>query len=603
MTFRIAGYARVSTDEQANVIEGSLDNQRHRMNSFVEFKSLQEKNWGQVVDFYVDDGYSAGDTNRPQYQRLIKDIKAGKINMVMVTELSRLSRDIPDFCVLKKLFDDHHVSFLSIKEQFDTSTPAGELMLYQLISLAQFERKQTAERVAVNCHARSLRGLLNGGPTILGYDKHESNKTTFIVNAEEAKQVREIFNTYKIHRTLSRTIQEIETLGIKPKARKRDHNRLIAEGRWTIDSLSFVLQNKAYIALREINKSNKDKNESHLKPWQKYSVVKASWPAIVDKELFEEVQSILEENRSKERLRLETSIKRVFFASQILICGDCGRPLVGSSAHGRNKVHRYYVHASKKGDVITCARKRYSADEIESGLVERLSEILLRAGHFEKVSENIRKNVAVNPDEIKSQIDATELEIKKATLAIQRTFKLQAEMDADSDGIKLVANELQDLGRKRKSFEARLMELKAKADYTSDVETSVISLKERIEQFNRGWKKATVMTRKSFLKNLLFAVVVTPKGLQIEYRLKEGLNSDAAGKTSPETIEAQNNVFEMEAKRRAKSSAAVADSEPDDSADLDFGHKKTNLAAGFENPHNVGNQKLQVVGFGRGART
>ncbi|NUM59018.1 MAG: recombinase family protein [Bdellovibrionaceae bacterium] len=142
MTFRIAGYSRVSTDEQASVVEGSLDNQRHRMKSFVDIKNLQDKNWGHVVDFYVDDGYSAGDTNRPQYQRLIKDIKSGKVNMVMVTELSRLSRDIPDFCVLKKLFDEHHVSFLSIKEQFDTSTPAGELMLYQLISLSASKRQK-----------------------------------------------------------------------------------------------------------------------------------------------------------------------------------------------------------------------------------------------------------------------------------------------------------------------------------------------------------------------------------------------------------------------------------------------------------------------------
>lgn len=280
--------------------------------------------------------------------------------------------------------------------------------------------------------------------------------------------------------------------------------------------------------------------------------MKASWSAIVNKDLFNEIQTILEENRSKERIRLETSIKRVFFASQILICGDCGRPLVGSSAHGRNKAHRYYVHASKKGDMITCTRKRYSADEIETGLVERLSEILLRAGHFEKVSENIKKNVAVNPAEIKNQINITEVDIKKVELTIRRTFKLQAKMDADSDGIKLVAQELQDLGRKKKFLEERLLKLKAKADFTSDVEDSVVSLKERIEQFNRGWKKATAMTRKSFLKNLLFAVVVTPNGLQIEYRLQEGLNSDAAGTATTEAIETQNNVIEMEAKRRVE---------------------------------------------------
>ncbi|MCK6597378.1 MAG: hypothetical protein L6Q37_03370 [Bdellovibrionaceae bacterium] len=108
-----------------------------------------------------------------------------------------------------------------------------------------------------------------------------------------------------------------------------------------------------------------------------------------------------------------------------------------------------------------------------------------------------------------------------------------------------------------------------------------------------------MMTRKSLLKNLLFAVVVTPKGLQIEYRLKDGLNSDAAEKATPGSIEAQNNVIEMKEKRRAKSSGSVPDSESCDSTDSNFRHKKTNLMVGSVNPSNMGNEKLQVVGIGR----
>lgn len=157
----------VSTDEQANVVEGSLDNQQHRMRSFIDIKNMQEPGWSRLVEIYIDDGYSAKDTNRPAYQRMMKGLTRGKINTVMVTELSRLSRSIPDFCDFHKVLDDHDAKFLSIKEQFDTSTPAGRMMLFNMINLAQFEREQTSERVAINCHSRSLRGLLSGGPVVL----------------------------------------------------------------------------------------------------------------------------------------------------------------------------------------------------------------------------------------------------------------------------------------------------------------------------------------------------------------------------------------------------------------------------------------------------
>ncbi len=139
----IGCYSRVSTDEQANVIEGSLDNQRHRMQSFLEIKNMQEPGWGRLVEHFIDDGYSAKDTNRPAYERMMKALKSGKINAIMVTELSRLSRNIPDFCDFHKMLENHGAKFFSIKEQFDSSTSAGKMMLYNMINLAQFEREQT----------------------------------------------------------------------------------------------------------------------------------------------------------------------------------------------------------------------------------------------------------------------------------------------------------------------------------------------------------------------------------------------------------------------------------------------------------------------------
>ena len=195
MPHKIGLYIRVSTEEQAVRVEGSLDSQRHRLQSWVDVKKMQDDTWGDVVKVYVDEGVSAKDLHRPQLQRMFSDIKKGKINLVLVTDLARLSRSIQDFCHLVNFFKEYKAKFQSIKEQFDTTTAAGELVLFQLMTLAQFERKQVAERVTANFFSRALRGLRNGGHIPLGFKVQESNKSTFVINENEAQQVQQIFET------------------------------------------------------------------------------------------------------------------------------------------------------------------------------------------------------------------------------------------------------------------------------------------------------------------------------------------------------------------------------------------------------------------------
>ena len=133
-----------------------------------------------------------------------------------------------------------------------------------------------------------------------------------------------------------------------------------------------------------------------------------------------------------------------------------------------------------------------------------------------------------------------------------------------------------------------------------------LHLRERIEQFNRGWKKASAVIRKSLMKDLLFAVVVTPKGLHIEYRLSEALNSCGDNTAQPASHDGPHNVIDIAARRRDTASGTVPDSAFADAGKSDFGHKKTNLAVGFGNPTDPRNSpigKLQVVEFGRGRGT
>ncbi len=556
----IGCYSRVSTDEQANVIEGSLDNQKHRMQSFTEIKNMQELNWGHIVDHFVDDGYSAKDTNRPAYECMMKALKSGRINAIMVTELSRLSRNIPDFCEFHKLIENHGAKFFSIKEQFDSSTPAGKMMLYNMINLAQFEREQTSERVAINCHSRAQRGLLNGGPAILGYDKDSDKKTTFIVNEVEAKQVHRIFELFLEQRTVSRTIDRLHIENIKPKSRGHKNNRLVKEGRWTIDSLTYVLKNKAYIAIREVNKTNKNKDQSKLKAWQKYGEFPASWPAIIDEATFTEVQKILALNAERERMRLDTSASRVFAASGLCQCGECGRRLVGQSAHGKKHVHRYYIHSSKKGDVINCSVKRIKADKIESKIAEHLSDILVQAGYFDQIENRIRQLAAQSPEQLKSERELLNMELSKITLAVKNTFKIQSALDADSEAIKETAKELEELSRKKRYIELEIENLKAKQFAKDDIDDAINDLKGRLEAFKRGWTKASAIMKKALLKDLVYSIIVEPKGLKLQYRLKHGLNT-ADIENRAVNMKLEPNVIALAEKRQKKSEGTSVASE------------------------------------------
>ena len=259
MQHRIGAYIRVSTEEQVQVLEGSLDSHRHRLKSFVDLKHMQEPNWGTIVEFYADEGLSAKDTKRPALQRLLQDFRAKKINLVLVTDISRLSRNILDFCLLIEELKKENGKFLSVKEQFDTTTAAGEMMVFNMINLAQFERKQTAERVAQNFHSRALRGLLNGGPIILGYNKHPEIPAQYVVNEEEADLVRKIFKIFLEEGSLARTISKLNELKIPRKASSSRSSRLSSQGIWSYASLRTLLQNKAYIGLREVNKKYKNK--------------------------------------------------------------------------------------------------------------------------------------------------------------------------------------------------------------------------------------------------------------------------------------------------------------------------------------------------------
>src|ERR1700691_1618670 len=188
---RCAIYTRVSTDHGLDQEFTSLDAQYDAASAYI--KSQAHAGWTLIRSRYDDGGYSGGSTDRPDLQRLLDDIRARKIDVIVVYKVDRLTRSLADFAKLVELFDAHGVSFVSVTQQFNTTTSMGRLTLNVLLSFAQFEREVTSERIRDKIAASKRKGLWVGGNVPLGY---ESRDKKLVIHEGEAERIRLIFRRY-----------------------------------------------------------------------------------------------------------------------------------------------------------------------------------------------------------------------------------------------------------------------------------------------------------------------------------------------------------------------------------------------------------------------
>ena len=218
---RCAIYTRVSTDQGLEQDFNSLDAQYDASQAYI--RSQQHAGWTMVRSKYDDGGFSGGNTDRPALQRLMEDIRSGKIDIIVVYKVDRLTRSLADFAKLVELFDKHNVSFVSVTQQFNTTTSMGRLTLNVLLSFAQFEREVTSERIRDKVAASKRKGLWVGGMTPLGYDTKDRKIT---VNEPEAERVRTIFRTYPKLGSLNLLMQDLRSNTRKHDAERHQHNAL-----------------------------------------------------------------------------------------------------------------------------------------------------------------------------------------------------------------------------------------------------------------------------------------------------------------------------------------------------------------------------------------
>src|SRR5579872_5564041 len=210
---RCAVSTRKSSEEGLEQPFNSLDAQREACIAYIQ--SQKHEGWIAVKERYDDGGFSGGTMERPALKHLLDDIQEGKVDTVVVYKVDRLTRALNDFSKIIEVFDSRSVSFVSVTQQFNTTTSMGRLTLNVLLSFAQFEREVTGERIRDKIAASKKKGMWMGGPIPLGYDVQNR---ALVVNEPEATTVRQIFELHQTVPTLRALAQELDRTSIRTKA-------------------------------------------------------------------------------------------------------------------------------------------------------------------------------------------------------------------------------------------------------------------------------------------------------------------------------------------------------------------------------------------------
>jgi signal transduction histidine kinase/DNA invertase Pin-like site-specific DNA recombinase len=379
---RCAIYTRVSTEHGLDQEFNSLDAQYEAASAYI--KSQAHAGWTLIRSRYDDGGYSGGSTDRPDLQKLLDDIRARKVDVIVVYKVDRLTRSLADFAKLVELFDSHGVSFVSVTQQFNTTTSMGRLTLNVLLSFAQFEREVTSERIRDKVAASKRKGLWVGGNLPLGYEMKDGK---IAVVEEEAELVRSIFRRYLELGSVNELLRDLKERNIRTKTRQLSTGKTrggIPFGRGT---LYYVLSNHFYIG--EVK--------------YKGEILPGEQPPIMDRALFEAVrQKSLAQWSHRTVLRNKSDH---FLAG--LLFDDAGHRMIPAITGSRSPANAAERRDADDGLLFTALvvikatdRRRYerqlldSRSELQKGLATERETSELREQFIAVLGHDLRNPLA-----------------------------------------------------------------------------------------------------------------------------------------------------------------------------------------------------------------
>jgi DNA invertase Pin-like site-specific DNA recombinase len=353
--FRCAIYTRKSSEEGLEQDFNSLHAQRESCDAYI--KSQRHEGWTPLPALYDDGGYSGGSTERPALKRLLADVQSHLIDVVVVYKVDRLTRSLADFAKIVEIFDAAGVSFVSVTQQFNTTTSMGRLTLNVLLSFAQFEREVTGERIRDKIAASKQKGMWMGGWVPIGYDRKDR---TLTINETEAVTVRTIFDLFLKLKNVQRVQTELVRLNLTTKPYATPRGRAVGGLSFTRGHLYKILSNPLYIG--EIEHRGVRYPGQH--------------PPLIDAATWDAVQAQLAANRHENRARTNAKSKSLLAG---LLYDDAGNRLVSSHATKNGKRYRYYVTSEGTGRSVAAAstpRLRLPAAMIDELVLTTLQNFL-----------------------------------------------------------------------------------------------------------------------------------------------------------------------------------------------------------------------------------
>ena len=446
-------YTRKSSDEGLEKEFNSLDAQREACEAFI--LSQKHAGWFAVKDLYDDGGLSGGTMERPALQRLLTDIKAGKVQIVVVYKVDRLTRSLADFAKIVDVFDAHGASFVSVTQSFNTTTSMGRLTLNMLLSFAQFEREIAGEWIRDKIAASKAKGMWMGGTVPLGYDVKDRK---LVINPSEAETVCLIFTRYAELGSVTLLQAELIRGGYRSKRREGASGRIAGGQPLSRGILYLILQNRLY----------------HGEVEHKGNIYPGQHEAIVAADLWQIVQDKLVTSRRARKLAVGAEAPSLL--SGFIFDAD-GNRMTPTHANKRGRRYRYYISASLLDRGTEGPNTmRVPAGEVEGLVLDRLRVLIgsrqmiadalaplsLPARELELVlrrfAELTQRWLTIPPEEMRSltrqiitrvtlSLDRIEIAIGAAQLARALGSTLKFEVDTQATTVVSIAAQLRRAGQ------------------------------------------------------------------------------------------------------------------------------------------------------------
>ena len=389
---RCAIYTRKSTDEGLDQNFNSLDAQRDAGEAYI--RSQAGEGWTLLSTKYADGGYTGSNMERPALRRLLADSQSGKVDCVVVYKVDRLSRSIRDFAKIMDIFEKHGTTFVSVTQQFNTTTSLGRLTLNILLSFAQFEREIISERTRDKQSAARKRGKWTGGHLILGYDL-DPLAGRLVVNAEEAERVRSIFQWYLEGESVLSITGKADHLGWRNK-------------QWT------TRDGKPYggHALRRAHMYNLLANILYTGRIPVDGEFYAGeHDAIIDQQTFDLVQQRLKQNSTcgdnSHRTRMESLLRGFIY------CSCCGSAMYQTYTSSKERRYRYYVCSRAQQKVSeNCTTRSVPAPAVENAVVESIRRVGVHPRVLEETERVIRQRLAEEIARIRQEFSGLQVRVK-----------------------------------------------------------------------------------------------------------------------------------------------------------------------------------------------